>query len=110
MVARLDAAEQQSQRIHSADPVRQKRADLYSLGHKASTVLPNHLATAWDVALLLVLGVCNVHFMLPDLLALETRIPKNALIGRVWCNAWMMESQSQIHCAIKQCYVGCRIH
>lgn len=52
VVARLDAAEQQSQCIHSADPARQKLADLYSLGHKASTLPPNELAIAWDVALL----------------------------------------------------------
>jgi hypothetical protein len=52
VVARLDAAEQQSQRIHSADPARQKLADLYSLGHKASRASPDELATAWDVALL----------------------------------------------------------
>ncbi len=52
VVARLDAAEQQSQRIHSADPDRQKLADVYSLGHKASRVPPNELAIAWDVVLL----------------------------------------------------------
>jgi len=52
VVARLDAAEQQSQRIHSADPARQKLADLYSLGHKASRIPQNELAIAWDVALL----------------------------------------------------------
>jgi hypothetical protein len=52
VAARLDAAEQQSQRIHSADPARQKLADLYSLGHKASRVPPNEMAVAWDVALL----------------------------------------------------------
>ena len=34
VVARLDAAEQQTQRAYSADPARQKLVDLYSLGHK----------------------------------------------------------------------------
>lgn len=52
VVARLDAAEQQSQRIHSADPARQKLADLYSLGHKASKASPTERATAWGVALI----------------------------------------------------------
>ncbi|KAL0020849.1 hypothetical protein WJX77_001177 [Trebouxia sp. C0004] len=42
VVARLDAAEQQSQRIHSADPARQRLADLYSLGHKVQC-----LASSW---------------------------------------------------------------
>ncbi len=35
VVARLDAAEQQSQHAHSADPQSQKLAELYSLGDKA---------------------------------------------------------------------------
>ncbi|DBA95622.1 TPA: hypothetical protein ACH3X3_013469 [Trebouxia sp. C0006] len=46
VVARLDAAEQQSQRIHSADPARRKLADLYSLGHKASSMSSKQLGAA----------------------------------------------------------------